>query len=163
MNVLCTRLAALLATFLLAGAADSASAQTELEPGTWKLHVASTTNGNPDPVRDSEDCLKGDQLKDLGAYFAPSLEGAQADCNSRRQPSSDPGRVDYRMQCTGDGFTIDATTTVKIESARRFTAALRIDSRSESEAALVLAEVEGIWGGACKAPPPADPTPSPGE
>jgi hypothetical protein len=85
-------------------------------------------------VQDTEDCLKGDQLKDLGAYFAPSLEGVQADCKSTRQPSS---------------------------GARRFTAALRIESRSQTESALVQADVEGIWTGACKAPPapPAEPAP----
>ena len=151
---------ALFVAALLGGASASASAQTELEPGRWKLHVASTTNGNPDPVQDTEDCLKGDQLKDLGAYFAPSLEGAQADCKNTRQPSSDPGEVAYRMRCTGRGFTVDATTTVKIESARRFTPALRIDSRSETESALVVADVAGSWVGACQEPAaaPGEPT-----
>jgi hypothetical protein len=151
--VACRRLAPLIAAVLLAGA-RGAAAQTELEPGLWKLRITSTTNGNPDPVQESEDCLKGDQLEDLGAYFAPSLEGLEADCKNTRLPSSDPGKIAYQMQCTGRGFKIDATTTVKVESARRFTAALRIDSRSESESALVVADVVGSWVGACGEPAP---------
>jgi hypothetical protein len=139
----------------LAGAvlgAGAAWAETELEPGRWALHVDSTTNGRPDPVQDTEECLAGDQLKDLGSYFAPSLEGGEADCRKTRQPSSDPRKVEYRMQCTGAGFSLDATTTVTIESARRFTVAIRMSTRAETESAVVVADAEGRWKGPCEVP-----------
>lgn len=144
------RLAPMLVTALLAAAANADFAQTELEPETWKLHVASTTNGNPDPVQDTEECLQGDQLKDLGSYFAPSLEGVEADCKKTRQPSNDPRKVDYRTQCTGRSFTMKATTSVTIESARHFTAAMRLETRTERETAVVVADIDGARSGPCK-------------
>jgi hypothetical protein len=144
----------LLAAALAAGPAP-VLAQDALEPGNWRLRVSGSTNGVPNPVEDSEQCLEGEQLKDLGAYFAPSLEGGQADCQRTRQPSAEPGKVDYRMHCTGAGFTVDATTSVTVESPHRFTGLLRVDSRTETESAVVLADVEGTWLGACR------PTPAP--
>jgi len=125
------------------------AAQPELEPGNWKLHVVSTTNGKPDPVQDTEECL-GDELKDLGTYFAPDLEGAKAKCKKTRLPSSDPKKLAYRTQCTGSGFTVDMTATVTIESSRHFTASMRINSKTRKESALVVADAEGRWAGACK-------------
>ena len=48
------------------GAGFARAAEPEMDPGNWKLHVASTTNGKPEPVQDTQECL-GDELKDLGA------------------------------------------------------------------------------------------------
>jgi len=127
------------------------AAQPELEPGNWKLHVVSTTNGKPEPVQNTEECLR-DELKDLGSYFAPSLEGMKARCKKTRQPSSDPRKLDYRMQCSGSGFTIDAMITVTIENSRHFTASMRINSKTKRESAAVVADAEGRWAGACKGP-----------
>jgi hypothetical protein len=141
---------------MLAGVAAAAfvaciawAAQPELEPGNWKLHVVSTTNGRPEPVQNTEECL-GDELKDLGAYFAPDLEGVKAKCKRARLPSSDPKKLIFRMQCTGSGFTTDITTTTTIESSRHFTASMRINSKTKTESALVVADADARWVGACK-------------
>jgi hypothetical protein len=140
---------------LVAGAAWAA--QPELEPGNWKLTVTSTTNGKPEPVQNTEECLR-DELKDLGAYFAPALEGVKAQCKKSRLPSKDPRKLDYRMQCTGSGFTVKAETAVTIEGPRLFTATMRMDTKTMKESAAVLARMEGRWAGACK---PAEKAPAP--
>ncbi len=125
------------------------AATPELEPGNWKLHVVSTTNGKPEPVQNTEECLV-DELKDLGAYFAPDLEGVKAKCKKTRLPSSDPKKLIYRTQCTGSGFTTDITATVTIESSRHFTASLRMHTKTKTESALVVADADARWAGACK-------------
>ena len=132
---------------LIAGAAWAA--QPELEPGNWKLTANTTTNGKPEPVQNTEECL-GDELKDLGAYFAPELEGVKAKCKRARLPSKDARKLEYRMQCTGSGFTVKAETSVTIEGPRHFTATMRMDTRTKKESALVVADLEGRWAGACK-------------
>jgi hypothetical protein len=88
---------------LLAGAVWAA--QPSLEAGSWKLTVASTTNGKADPAQNTEDCLRAEQLEDLGAYFAPDLDGAKAKCSRARRPSSDPEQLVHRMRWTGSGFS----------------------------------------------------------
>jgi hypothetical protein len=142
---------------------DAAFAQSsELEPGRWKLHVASTTKGKPDPVQDTEACLQGEELKDLGAYFAPTLEGVEARCERTRLPSSDPRKVDYRARCTGAGFTWEATSSVTVESSGHFTASMRMDTRTQRDSAIVVAEISGTRVGPCEpaaAPPPTEPAP----
>jgi hypothetical protein len=125
------------------------AAQPELEPGNWKLHVVSTTNGKSEPVQYTEECL-GDELKDLGAYFAPDLEGVKAKCKRARLPSSDPRKLAYRTQCAGSGFTVDVTATVTIESSRHFTLSMRTNSKTTKESALVVVDAEARWAGACK-------------
>ena len=125
------------------------AAQPELEPGNWKLHVVSTTNGKPEPVQNTEECL-AEELKDLATYFAPDLEGVKAKCKKSRLPSKDPRKLAYRTQCTGSGFTVDVTATVTIESSRYFTLSMRINTKSTKESALVVADGEGRWAGACK-------------
>lgn len=125
------------------------AAQPELEPGNWKLHVVSTTNGKPEPVQNTEECL-GDELKDLGGYFAPELEGVKAKCKKTRLPSSDPRKLIYRTQCTGSGFSTDISATVTIENSRHFTASLRMNSKTKTESALVVADADARWAGACK-------------
>jgi hypothetical protein len=159
----CVRLAPLVALAFLSPGADAALAQaSELEPGRWKLHVASTTNGNADPARDTEECLEGSELKDLGAYFAPTLEGVQARCERTRLPASDPHKVDYRARCTGAGFTWEATSSVTVDSASGFTATVRMETRTQRESAVVVAEIAGTRVGPCLStatPPGAAPAP----
>ncbi|MGQ0546007.1 MAG: DUF3617 domain-containing protein [Betaproteobacteria bacterium] len=139
-------MASLLAAALLS---SGALAQAQLEPGNWELTLRSTTNGKADPVQNSEECL-GDELKDLGAYFAPSLEGTQAKCERTRQASSDPRQINYRMRCTAPGLSVNAATGVTVVNPRLFTLAMRIESRTPRESALVTASAEGRRTGACK-------------
>lgn len=129
---------------------SAACAQTPLEPGVWRITVTSTTNGKPDPKQESKECL-GDELKDLASYFAPQLEGAKATCKRTRQPEKDR-TVAYRMQCSGEGFTVDALTSVTVVNSRHFTMSIRTDSRAPGESAVVVAKGEGRRIGAC-APP----------
>jgi hypothetical protein len=131
----------------LAGA-YAAAAQLALEPGMWRVTVTSTTNGEPNPAEDTQQCL-GEELKDLVSYFAPKLEGANAQCTNTRQPSETHNQVAYRMQCRGAGFTVDALTSVTLESSSHFTATIRIDSRTQEESALVVANAQGHRTGAC--------------
>jgi hypothetical protein len=130
------------------GAAPAGRAQTALEPGLWRVTVSSTTNGKPDPTQDSKECLD-EQLKDIAGYFAPQLENANAKCTRTRQPSKDPKVIAYRLQCTGDGFTVDALTSVTIADSRHFSVNLQIDSRTPQESATVTGKGEGSWTGAC--------------
>jgi Protein of unknown function (DUF3617) len=131
-------------------AAYAASAQVQLEPGTWTLRVVTTTNGKADLVQNSEQCL-GDELKNLGSYFAPQLEGAEADCKRTQEPTGDPRKIVHRLECTGDGFTMAAATTVTLVDSRQFTANIRIDTKTQTESASVVADAEGRWTGVCKA------------
>jgi hypothetical protein len=117
----------------------------------WKISVTSTTNGKSNPKEDTDQCL-GEELKDLTSYFAPQLEGAQADCTKTLQPSKDPNQVAYRMQCRGAGFTVDALTSVTFEDSRHFTMTMRIDSRAPQESAVVVANGDGQRTGTCPAP-----------
>lgn len=129
-------------------AVASADTQPALEPGLWRITLKSTTNGKPDPDQDSKECL-GEELKDIAAYFAPQLEGVEAQCTRTRHPSNDPKILAYRMHCTGPGFTTNAETSVTVENPRRFRLNLRIDSRAEPESATVVAKGEGTWISAC--------------
>jgi hypothetical protein len=119
-----------------------------LEPGMWSITVTSTTNGKPDPKQDLRECLSK-ELKDLSSYFAPQLEGAKATCKTTRQPGGDR-TVAYRMQCSGEGFTVDALTSVTIENPHQFTVSIRTDSRAPGETAVVVAKAEGLRTGACE-------------
>lgn len=132
---------------VVAGAAGAA--QPELERGNWKVTVASTVNGKAQPVEITESCL-GDELKDLAAAFTPALEGAQAQCKRSRQPSNDPRKLGYRMQCSGPGFTVNAETAVTIENPRLFTVTIRTHSKAPNESALMIAKAEGRWTGPCE-------------
>ncbi|MGB7931760.1 MAG: DUF3617 family protein [Gammaproteobacteria bacterium] len=157
------RLSSRLVTGLIAGAVTAACAQaaSELEPGRWKLHVASTTNGKAEPVQDTEECLQGEELKDLSSYFAPELEGVEARCERNRQPSDDPRKVDYRIRCIGAGFTWEATSSVTVESTVHFTAAMRMETHTQSDSAIVVADISGTRVGHCEpAAPESPPTPA---
>ncbi len=112
--------------------------------------MESSVNGKPEPEENTEDCLRADQLKDLGAYFAPDLEGVKAKCTRARKPSSDPRQLIYHMRCAGSGFTTEMDATVTIEGPRRFVAEIRMNSKTRKESALVLTKAEGRWTGACK-------------
>lgn len=128
-------------------ASSAAGAESALEPGMWRVTVATTTNGKPDPDQDSKECL-GEELKDLAAYFAPQLEGGKAECKRTRQPSKDR-EVTYRLQCHGGGFTVDAMTSVTVENSRHFTVTMQINTRTERESAIVVANAQGHRTGAC--------------
>jgi hypothetical protein len=140
----------------IAGAAAAALfaygawAQVQLEPGRWTLRVVSTTNGKQDAAQESEQCL-GDELKDLGSYFAPQLQGAEADCERAKESTDDSRKIVHRMHCTGADFTVAATTTVTIMDSRRFTASIQVDSKTPTGSSSVVADAEGRWTGACKA------------
>jgi hypothetical protein len=127
-----------LAAALVAG--NGWAAQAGLEPGNWKLKVESSVNGKPEPEQNTQDCLRADQLKDLGAYFAPDLEGVKAKCTKTQQPTGD----------TGCGFTLEMDAGVSIESPRHFIADIKMHTKTRKESALVVAKAEGRWDGACK-------------
>ena len=137
-----------LASVLAAGSAWSA--QTGLEPGNWTLKVTSTVNGKPEPEQNTQDCLRAEQLKDLGAYFAPDLEGVKAKCTKAQKPTGDATKLAYQMRCTGSGFTVDMEAGVSIESARHFIADIRMNTKTRKESALVVARAEGRREGPCK-------------
>jgi hypothetical protein len=126
---------------------SAACAQVVLEPGMWRITVTSTTNGKRDPVQDSTECL-GEELKDLATYFAPQLEGAEVECKRTRQPS-DERKVNYRMQCSATGLTVDALTSFTVENSRHFTVTMRTNSRTPQESAVVVAKGKASWTGAC--------------
>jgi hypothetical protein len=141
-----------LLTLVVALAAGNAwGAQVGLEPGNWKLRVASTVNGKPEPELNTQDCLHADQLKSLGTYFAPDLEGVKAKCAKTQQPTGDAAKLAYKMRCTGSGFTLEMDAGVSIENSRHFVADIRMHTRTRKESALVVAKAEGRWEGACKA------------
>ena len=131
-------------------AAYAAGSEVKLEPGTWTLRVVTTTNGKPEPVQNSEQCL-GDELKDLGSYFAPQLEGVEADCKRTEESTGDPRKIVRRLECTAADFTMAAATTVTIVDSRQFTANIHIDTKTPTGSSLVVADAEGRWTGACKA------------
>ena len=135
-------------TVAVVSVSASSRAEPALEPGLWRMTVTTTTNGKPDPKQDFKQCL-GEELKDLPAYFAPQLEGAQATCKHTRQPAADR-TINYRMQCSGAGFTVDALTSVTFENSRLFTMNMRTDSQAPGESATVVAKGEGRWIGACE-------------
>jgi len=137
-----------LAALLVAG--NTWGAQAGLEPGNWKLKVTSTVNGKPEPEQNTEDCLRADQLKDLGAYFAPDLEGVKAKCVKTQKPTGDATKLAYQMRCTGGSFTLQMDAGVSIESPRHFVADIRMHTKTRKESALVTAKAEARWDGACK-------------
>lgn len=140
--------AGVLAAAVVAGSAWAA--QPGLEPGNWKLRVTSTVNGKPEPEQNTEDCLRADQLKDLGAYFAPDLEGVKAKCTKTQKPTGDATKLAYGMRCAGSGFTLQMDAGVSIESPRHFVADIRMHTKTKKESALVVAKAEARWDGACR-------------
>ena len=137
-----------LAAVLAAG--NAWGAQTGLEPGNWTLKVTSTVNGKPEPEQNTQDCLRAEQLKDLGAYFAPDLEGVKAKCTKAQKPTGDATKLAYQMRCAGSGFTVEMEAGVSIESARHFVADIRMNTKTQKESALVVARAEGRRQGPCK-------------
>ena len=126
----------------------SASAETAMEPGNWHLTTRSTTNGKADPVQEQDECL-GDELKDLSAYFAPALEGVKAKCTRTPRAARD-GSIAYTMKCRGTSFTMDIESAVRVEHPKRFTATLKMDTKTPKERAIVVANIEGMNVGPCK-------------
>ena len=137
-----------LAGLLVAG--NTWGAQPGLEPGNWKLKVTSTVNGKPEPEQSTEECLRAAQLQDLGAYFAPDLEGVKAKCTKTQKPTGDASKLAYSMRCTGGDFTLRMDAGVSIESPRHFIADIRMNTKTKRESALVVAKAEARWDGACK-------------
>jgi outer membrane protein OmpA-like peptidoglycan-associated protein len=133
-------------------AAPASSADVTLEPGNWRVQVTSSTNGNPDPAQDAEQCIHPDEVSNLDNYFAPILEDAKADCRRSREPSTNPRILNYEMHCVGAGFTQDMVASVTIDSPRQFRMTIRMQTRTPSESALVLAQSEANWLGACLSP-----------
>jgi hypothetical protein len=125
-----------------------ALAQARLEEGNWHITTRATTNGKAEPVQEQDECLR-DELKDLAAYFSPSLEGIAAKCTRTPQKAPD-ATIAYKMRCAGKGFTIDAASEVKILGTRQFTALIRMDTKTSKERAVVEARAEGRHTGACK-------------
>jgi hypothetical protein len=140
----------LLALVVALVAGNAWGAQVGLEPGNWKLKVASTINGKPEPEQNTQDCLRADQLKDLGTYFAPDLAGVNAKCTKTQRPTGDATKLAYKMRCTGSGFTLEMDAGVSIESPRHFVADIRMHTKTRKESALVVAKAEGRREGACK-------------
>ena len=126
-----------------------ALAQVKLEEGNWHITTKSTTKGKPDPVQEQDECLR-DELKDLAAYFAPALEGVQADCKKTPRKTAS-GTIAYKMRCTGKGFTVDAESEVKVVGPKEFTAMLKMDTKTSKERAVVVANAVGRHTGPCKA------------
>jgi hypothetical protein len=124
--------------------------QTVLEPGLWRVVAKSTTNGRPEPDQDEEVCLSA-ELKDLGKYFAPELEGVRAKCGRTKRPTGNPNVLAYRMTCTGIDakFTTEMQTNVTIVSATHFKLSMKIDTKTPTETALVVAEGEAKRVGPC--------------
>ena len=133
---------------LACGLAMPAAAQLAMEPGNWRIKTISTTNGVADAPQDQEECLR-DELKDLSGYFAPQLEGVKAKC-TRTPQRSGADTVAYKMKCTGAGFTMNAESAVKFEDPKRFTASMKLDTKTTTEHAVVVAKVEGVHTGPCK-------------
>jgi len=125
-----------------------AIAQRDMEPGNWHITTRATTNGKAEPMQVQDECLR-DELKDLAAYFAPSLEGMQAQC-SRTPQKVAPNAIAYKMRCTGKGFTLDAESHVDVVDRKKFTATLKMDTKTPKERGVVVAKVEGAHTGDCK-------------
>jgi hypothetical protein len=147
-------LRAILAGLGLAACAPAWS-QVALEPGLWRIKVASTSNGKPEPPQDDKVCLQ-DELKDLAKYFSPELEGVQAECTRTKRPVGGPNELAYRMSCKGNGFTTEMNSTVTIVSPKQFKLYLRMDTRTRKETAKVVADGEATHLGPC--PEAATPT-----
>jgi hypothetical protein len=125
-----------------------ALAQREMQPGNWHITTHATTNGKAEPVQVQDECL-GDELKDLAAYFAPGLEGVNAKCG-RTPRKAAANAIAYKMKCTGKGFTLEADTEVVVVDAKKFTASMKMDTKTPKERAVVVASIEGNHTGACK-------------
>lgn len=127
-----------------------ANGQTVLEPGLWRITVNSATNGKRDPDQDNQECLEA-ELKDLGKYFAPELEGVRAKCTRTRLRTNDPNILVHRLKCTGthSKFTTEMESKVNIVNATHFNLYLKMDSKTPKESATVIAEGEAKRIGAC--------------
>ncbi len=128
--------------------AAPAFAQIPMEQGNWHIRTTATTNGKAEPVQEQEECLR-DELKDLNAYFSPELEGVKAKCTKAPRQTRDKS-IAYKMKCAGAEFTMEMESSVKIEDPRRFTATLKMDTKTKTERAVVVANIEGRHTGACK-------------
>ena len=132
----------------LAFTADSAAQQTQLQPGMWRVQVESTTNGKAEPPQDNQTCLK-DELKDPARYFAPELEGVKAKCTRTRVPNKDKNVLGYRLKCAGSNFTTEADAQVIVVTPEHFRLALRMESKTPTQQALVIARGEAKRVGNC--------------
>ena len=134
--------------WLLVAACGTASAQPALEGGSWRLTVTMTVDGAGSAPQVSNVCLR-EELKDLNAYFAPALDGIDAECTRTPAASGEAGTMAYDLHCTGPSLTIDGKTSVTVHDPRRFSATIDIDSRRPGQHALVHADTDAIWTGPC--------------
>lgn len=125
-----------------------ATAQHKMERGNWHITTHVTTNGKPEPVQEQDECL-GDELKDLAAYFSPALEGVNAKCD-RTPRKAGTNAIAYKMKCTGKGFAMETESDVIVLGPKKFTANLKMDTKTAKERAVVVAKAEGNHTGACK-------------
>lgn len=140
-----------LAAVLVLSVPLGAAAQPKLEPGKWALKTATTVNGKAEPDDVQEVCLD-EELKDIAGYFSPRLEGVPAECRTTKKPSK-ANTLAHAMQCKGSTFTMEASTSVTIESPRSFKATMRIDERNQGQPpTLVVADAQAKWTGPCKKP-----------
>ena len=129
---------------------SSALAQVSMEPGLWHLTTKSTTNGEPQPTQEQDECLAPKELSDLNKYFAPELEGLTAKCQRAQRKTADKS-IAYHMKCAGKGFTMDIESAVKVDGPKRFTATVAMDTKTAKERALVKADIVAERTGACPA------------
>jgi len=118
-----------------------------LEPGNWMYSLEVVSNGKQMPVREAEDCLDA-ELKDIVGYFAPKLEGVQAQCENERKSAD--RHLDYKMRCTGNGFVMDLVTRVTIEDSRHVRIRSEILTRTMQGDTRVVTTGDALRTGACR-------------
>jgi hypothetical protein len=142
----------LIVLVFVASAASPALGQKQivLEPGLWRVTASSTSNGKAEPDQDEEVCLEA-ELKDLGKYFAPELEGVRAKCSRTKRPTGNPNILAHRMTCTGadSPFTTEMQANVVLVSPTHFKLSMRIDTKTPTETAQFVAEGEAKRIGPC--------------
>ncbi len=112
------------------------------------IAVETITNGKAEPPRTGEECLR-EELKDLGAFFKPKLEGVEAKCETTRRSTS-PKTITYRMNCRGPAFVMVGETRVTIEDSRRFTLNMQLQTRTMTKSVKMVSVGEALRTGACR-------------
>jgi hypothetical protein len=136
---------------LAAFVASAGFADTWLEAGNWRIEVATTTNGVAEPRDESEQCLDSVSPEGLARYFAPVLEGVQAECATAELPASAEKSYRFEMTCAGPEFSIVSRSDVTVPTSRAFSMQVEIDTRTQARTAKVVADAHGTWIGPCGA------------
>jgi hypothetical protein len=129
-----------------------AVAETALDAGNWRLKVTSSTNGVAEPPDETTQCLESISPQGLATYFAPVLEGTDAQCETTEQPATAADTFNFRLTCEGAALALVADTAVTMPSSRAFTMKVHIDTRAQDQHAVVDADSTGEWVGPCPAP-----------